>query len=414
MNQFKRKLSSDDLSEKKTTKKLRNEFDQFMTCFEDLSNELLFEIFDYLDGYRLYEAFSDLNSRFEQLYSSSILFKSHCCLIKLDEVFNIFKQFSYFFSSFLFDSSFDRVESNIFEKIQSDTHIPVLSNLSSLPNLTSLTIETSNVQEEINDINRLIFVLHKLKYYRIFFSNNCHLFTLPLALNNQCSPIEYLVINHDCSLNELLSLISYTPKLRRLTGHKIKTNDSNITILSPITLVNLNLTYLDLHQTTFNVLEIFITKRFPNLKSLFIASSDDITFFNAYRWEQFILNNFPHKRWYDDTEDNIINHYVKHSTFTNLTFECIPSSINSRKKVSIPALIQAVNLLPNITTLKIHSLSTDKTTESTLKQLLVLCSIKETIDEQIVKNIERMINGEKLLSNFRVKRILDTVYLRWK
>ncbi|CAF4942257.1 unnamed protein product [Rotaria sp. Silwood1] len=152
------------------------------------------------------------------------------------------------------------------------------------------------------------------------------------------------------------------------------------------------------------------------------------------------------------------------------------------KKVSIPALIQAVNLLPNITTLKVHSLSTDETTELTLKQLLILCSIKETskitkvyleeiddvkeldflftfcpcmdyfkvrcintmdvqsflltifkkikqnnnhhlrslcfpvqtVDEQIVKNIERMINGEKLLSNFRVKRILDTVYLRWK
>ncbi|CAF1346137.1 unnamed protein product [Rotaria sp. Silwood1] len=304
MNQFKRKLSSDDLSEKKTTKKLRNEFDQFMTCFEDLSNKLLFEIFDYLDGYGLYEAFLNLNSRFEQLYSSSVLFKSRCCLIQLDEVFNIFKQFS--------------------------------------------------------------------------------------------------------------------------------------------------------------------------------------------------------KRWYDDTEDNIINHYVKHSTFTNLTFECIPSSMFEEvipkeiervltisniyhleipaKKVSIPALIQAVNLLPNITTLKVHSLSTDETTELTLKQLLILCSIKETskitkvyleeiddvkeldflftfcpcmdyfkvrcintmdvqsflptifkkikqnnnhhlrslcfpvqtVDEQIVKNIERMINGEKPLSNFRVKRILDTVYLRWK
>ncbi|CAF4675009.1 unnamed protein product [Rotaria sp. Silwood1] len=249
MNQFKRKLSSDDLLEKKTTKKLRNEFDQFMTCFEDLSNELLFEIFDYLDGYGLYEAFSNLSSRFEQLlYSSSVLFKILCYLIKLDEVFNIVKQFS---------------------------------NLSSLPNLTSLTIETSNVQEEINDIYRLIFVLPKLKYYRIFFSNNCHLITLPLALNNQCSPIEYLVIDHDCSLNELLSLIPYTPKLRRLTVHKIKTNDSNITILSSITLANLNLIYLDLHQTTFNVLEIFITKKFPNLKSLFIVSSDDITFLNT-------------------------------------------------------------------------------------------------------------------------------------
>ncbi|CAF4126580.1 unnamed protein product [Rotaria sp. Silwood2] len=582
MNQFKRKrkLSSDELSEEKT-KQFRNEFEQFITCFEDLSNELLCEIFDYLGGYGLNEAFSNLNSRFEQLlHSSSVLFKTHCNLIKHDEIINIFKQFmfanrhqifslhvnfiihnSYFFSSFLFDSSFDRLESIIFKQIQPETLIPVLSNLSSLPHLASLTIEISNVQEEINDIYRLVFVLPKLKYYRISFPNKCHSIILPLDMNNQFSPIEYLVIDHYCSLNELVSLISYTPKLFRLTVHKIKMNDSNITISSSITLTNLNSIFLDFHQTTFNVLEIFITKKFPNLKSLFISGSDDITFLDAYRWEQLILNNFPQlekfylvyddlldneekyprftgrsnqfsssfwierqwlleaeindtdieytirsyrKRWYDDIEDNILNRYVKHSTFTNLTFECVPNSMFEEvmpkeiervltitkiyhleileNKISIPALIQVVNLLPDITTLKIHSLSTDETTELTLKELLILCSIKQTIkitkvyleeiddvkeldflftlcpymeyfnvrcinmmdvqsflrtifkkikqnnnhhlrllcfpvrttDEQIAENIERMINCEKLLSNFTVKRTPDTVYLRWE
>ncbi|CAF5118277.1 unnamed protein product, partial [Rotaria sp. Silwood1] len=48
------------------------------------------------------------------------------------------------------------------------------------------------------------------------------------------------------------------------------------------------------------------------------------------------------------------------------------------KKLSIPVLIQIINLLPNITTLKIHSLSTDKTTELTLNELLILCSMKRT------------------------------------
>ncbi|CAF1464951.1 unnamed protein product, partial [Rotaria sp. Silwood1] len=32
-------------------------------------------------------------------------------------------------------------------------------------------------------------------------------------------------------------------------------------------------------------------------------------------------------RWYDDTENNIVHRYVKHSTFTNLTLKCIPSSM---------------------------------------------------------------------------------------
>jgi hypothetical protein len=152
------------------------------------------------------------------------------------------------------------------------------------------------------------------------------------------------------------------------------------------------------------------------------------------------------------------------------------------KKISIPVLIQAVNLLSDITTLKNHSLSTDEPIELTVKELLILCSMKETskitkiyleeigdvqeldflfilcpymryfkvgciktmdvqsflrtifkkinhnnnhplrslcfdvptADHQIVENIEEMIKCEKLLPDFTVKHILDTVYLQWK
>ncbi|CAF3194320.1 unnamed protein product, partial [Rotaria sp. Silwood2] len=400
MVEVKRKLSSDDLSEEKT-KKFCNEFDQFTTCFEDLSNELLCEIFDYLNGYELYKVFSNLNSRFEQLFHSSFfLFKTHFYLFENDEIMNIFKQFMFFnrhqifsirvnfifydssfFSSFLFDSSFDRLESIFFKNIKSDTIIPILSNLSCLPNFFSLTIETSNVIEKINDIYRLIFVLPKLKYYRISCNSHHQSITLPLAMNNQFSPIEYLVIDHYCSLNELASLISYTPQLRRLTLHKIKKNDLNSTILiSSITLTNLKSIYMNLCQTTFNEMEIFITKIFSNLKTLSIIGSEDITFLDAHRWEQLILNYLPQlenffmlyddyvdneqtypiytgrsnqfsssfwierqwlfevditnaeieytihpysKAWYNDTKDNIINCSIEHSIFTNLTLKSI-------------------------------------------------------------------------------------------
>ncbi|CAF3102426.1 unnamed protein product [Rotaria sp. Silwood2] len=46
--------------------------------------------------------------------------------------------------------------------------------------------------------------------------------------------------------------------------------------------------------------------------------------------------------------------------------------------------------------------------------LRLLCFPVRTTDEQIAENIERMINCEKLLSNFTVKRTPDTVYLRWE
>lgn len=68
---------------------------------------------------------------------------------------------SNFFSSFLFNSSFDRLESIYFNDIQSYTLIPILNNLSCLPHLYSLTIEISDIKEEINQIYQLIFLLLK-------------------------------------------------------------------------------------------------------------------------------------------------------------------------------------------------------------------------------------------------------------
>jgi hypothetical protein len=55
---------------------------------------------------------------------------------------------------------------------------------------------------------------------------------IPMA-NSRASSIEYLVINHYCSFNELVLLTSYTPQLHRLILHKIKINDLNSNILSP-------------------------------------------------------------------------------------------------------------------------------------------------------------------------------------
>ena len=49
------------------THKRKSSFDQVMMGIEDLSNEFFYEIFDYLDGSEIYQAFANLNHRFDQL-----------------------------------------------------------------------------------------------------------------------------------------------------------------------------------------------------------------------------------------------------------------------------------------------------------------------------------------------------------
>ena len=38
-----------------------------MNCIENISNEIIYEIFDYMDGFDMHQAFTNLNNRFENL-----------------------------------------------------------------------------------------------------------------------------------------------------------------------------------------------------------------------------------------------------------------------------------------------------------------------------------------------------------
>jgi hypothetical protein len=99
------------------------------------------------------------------------------------------------------------------------------------------------------------------------------------------------------------------------------------------------------------------------------------------------------KRWYD----NIDNYSVEPFTFTNLTVECILDMIFDvvqkqiehvlriteiyhleilEKHFRMSLLIQVVNLLSNITTLKLHSLPTIETITITFDEFSLLLSMK--------------------------------------
>jgi hypothetical protein len=117
-----------------------------------------------------------------------------------------------------------------------------------------------------------------------------------MATDEQFSSIEYLSINHSCTFNELCTLISYLPELRRLTflGPNDDDDDSSIEVIQSMELSNLTYLNIDIDKIPFDNLEIFLNKLNGNLKVLSLRCVlEDIIYLDANRWENFILKNLP-------------------------------------------------------------------------------------------------------------------------
>ncbi|CAF4839764.1 unnamed protein product [Rotaria sp. Silwood2] len=152
------------MSSDEKTKKLRNlKFDKNgtkITCIEHLSNEIFYEIFDYLDGCDIFDTFSNLNIRFKCLILySSLPIKIHRSISSnqiteyhyqkliipyrhriISFHINDKSYMSFSFSLHMIDESFSRLESLVLYKIQYDILIYFLPNLITLPRLFSLKI----------------------------------------------------------------------------------------------------------------------------------------------------------------------------------------------------------------------------------------------------------------------------------
>ncbi|CAF4980687.1 unnamed protein product [Rotaria sp. Silwood1] len=315
MNKDKRKLNTNQSSQV-TTKKKRNEIDQTVMSIENLSNEIFYEIFDYLDGCNIYQIFANLNSRFEKLLnSSSLLFKIKIRPTLKERFIKNYKEIILFhknqilsihFSSVVYhqmisllniDCSFNRLESLVFDSIQPFILTPLLSKLIHLPRFFSLTIDTQKTLHNLIHVYRLIFDLPKLQYLRLFAmeTNDTSItVSLPININNQFSTIKHLVIDHPCAFNELFSIISYTPQITRLSFIHKAYSTFKTDIISPIILSNL--THLSIYgdHLQFDKVQMFITKIDAKLKVLSVKSlAKDITYLNANCWKELIMNNFP-------------------------------------------------------------------------------------------------------------------------
>jgi hypothetical protein len=108
-----------------------------------------------------------------------------------------------------------------------------------------------------------------------------------MATNEQMSTIEYFSVDHPCAYDELYSIISYTPQLRRLKYLNLTNINIAINMIQPMILSNLT-------RLPTRSYEMFINKLNAKLKILSLTTIvEDIAYLDANRRESFIIQNLP-------------------------------------------------------------------------------------------------------------------------
>ncbi|CAF1104557.1 unnamed protein product [Rotaria sp. Silwood1] len=269
MEQIKRKRQNDFTDNNKKKKLIFNSHRDSITHLEDLSNELFYEIFDYLDIYDVYEAFSKVNTRFENLLNDPTLpIRISLSFISKSKFecynTNIIIPFQYritllhllnpliierLFSPISILLNFIRLENLHLGNIESKYFEELLIHLISLPFLYSLIVNcTDNVQNK-NVFYHQIFRLPVLKYCKLSLTGNSQSNSLSMA-TIEFSPIEYFIINQ-LYVDELYAFLSYIPQIRRLSIRNLyKSSKKSIREFYPIVLNHLTQVSLNMIDVT--------------------------------------------------------------------------------------------------------------------------------------------------------------------
>ncbi|CAF1584378.1 unnamed protein product [Rotaria sp. Silwood1] len=218
-----------------------------LTTLENLSNELIYEIFEFLNNHHAFQAFYDLNQRFQDLFlKSNLPIKINISSISKSKfqhyLTHIIKPYAYRIELFRLSNPFidlnllllpimknlTQLTTLILNNIESNYIEQIINHLSSLPVLSSLIIISINTIKNHKNIYYKVFRLPILKYCQILIELLQCPKSLPVA-TNEFSTIEHLIINHDISIDQLPILLSYVPQLRRLSISNLKESKLNRT-----------------------------------------------------------------------------------------------------------------------------------------------------------------------------------------
>ncbi|CAF4365997.1 unnamed protein product [Rotaria sp. Silwood2] len=301
-----------------------------INSIEQLSNEMFYEIFDYLLCQDIYKAFSNLNNRFENLlfnssYLLTIRFSSESESIFDDRYKHLIDSNKYQIISlhsdnqslinkfnilYTIDLSFNHLQSIILHEIATFQLMKLLFRLKSLPRLFSLTVFLDHCDDDLGDIYRVVFHLSYLKYFKLNISDYQALnLNIPIATNAQFSSIEYLVIYHRLTLNELTNLLSHTPQLTHLCCFNVTESEDDIKSEALMKLNNLRHLTISINHLRFDKFEKFLVKLSSQLRILSVTiNGSDKNYLNGARFEYIISQHIPYLNklifCYTDTIDN--------------------------------------------------------------------------------------------------------------
>lgn len=291
-----------------------------INCIEHFSNELFYEIFEYLDYSEIFKLFLNLNSRFKRLIldNSSLLLKvnlrrsttsdikdscQNLIIPNRHRILSLYLENESLINQFLtyciIDSSFTRLQSIVLRKMKISESILSLFHLKSLPHLHSLTMSLNVTDDyDLTNIYRMILNFPSLKYNQLSILSDPedeheNIF-VPLAFNERFSTIECLNLNHPCTLNEVLSLLNHTPRLSRLICRNVVESRRKMENIKAIMLYKLTYIHLDMDEVWFDDFEIFMSNLFAPVQVLRIKFHTGSDYLDANGWEQLIRTRMPH------------------------------------------------------------------------------------------------------------------------
>ncbi|CAF3044375.1 unnamed protein product, partial [Rotaria sp. Silwood2] len=293
------------------------------SVFEHLSNEIIFEVFEYLDLYHVYYGFFSLNKRFKYLLvDSNILIKINTLAIsksKFEHYYqniinpnknriNILRLSNQFTVDIVFSpphiiSEFIQLEKLILDNINMNNLYEIFQELMSLFNLRSLTLNIAEYVDSSIDIFSKLFLLPKLKYCYIKYQIKSDYSPLSNYLN--ISSIEHLIINARFPYNELYKLMDCIPKIRYLSiNYIIRSSPNNYNESYPVQLSkNFKKVSFSLDLIQLDQFEKIIKNFFGNVEVLTISTNYDEAYLDANRWEHMISCYMPHLRIFDIKHD---------------------------------------------------------------------------------------------------------------